>query len=515
MNLFVLGIFFKNRKTPLVKAANRELSFLLLGLLLIAFLIPFIHIGMPTVPQCTTHIVVQGPLMTGILSIFLVKTHRVIIIFHARQPGVTSRQWFLKQRLQVVAVFTLVIVQITLVTVYVCLKQPVVMKYGYDDITTKYVYVECNYGGGLAYGFTYVYVISIALIGFVMAFRSRHLPSNFRESRHIAASLATTLLVHGAMLPAAPLTHGRINAIITVIALTISPLGQLTFLFFPKCYIILFCPQRNTVRELRRMTLAHMQRRSELNLNCQAVPRLDTIATIGQEGTDSQPQSPTCITPDSNGTQKRQGDPLRSVYFIDDEYAAAMTDDSNENSHDMVNITLHARATFEGIRGYGIHGVDNLAFAHDSPESHQSKFVYNNRKQQSRPRSISAEETSGSKENVQPKHENVSKRKSEPNLNKASGTLHPAHELCVFSLTGTLSASATFSAGQKRCKNVNSPKTNTKDSKTVSYDLGTQSRTKRRTQSESLSMSKSLDQTEERQVSVAPKSTSQEKNTGN
>lgn len=388
MNVFVFFVFYKNRKTPLVKAANRELSFLLLGLLLVAFLVPLTHIGMPTVPLCITHIVLQGPLMTGILSIFLVKTHRVIIIFHARHPRVTSRQWFLKQRLQVVAVFTLVIVQIVTVVTYVAFKQPAIMLYGYDDITTKYVYVECNYGGGLSFGFTYMYVITIAFVGFVMAFRSRHLPSNFRESRHIAASLATTLIVHGAMLPASPLTHGRINAIITCLALFISPLGQLSFLFFPKCYIILFCPQRNTVRELRRMTLAHMQRRSEFSLNVQALPPLE--AGNAQEGTDSQQQSPTCLTPDSVETQKHEGDRFRSVFFIADDYRAA-TDNSDTNPRELVNITLHASATIEGVRSYGIHGSDNLAFEHDEPDSNQS--AHDNKKHRSRPRSISAEES--------------------------------------------------------------------------------------------------------------------------
>ncbi len=455
IDLLVLGIFVKNRKTPIVKAANRELSFLLLVLLLVAFLVPLTHIGEPTVPHCTAHIVIQGPLLTAILSIFLVKTHRVLIVFRARQPGVTSRQWFLGQRLQFVSVFVLVIVQIILVSIYVNVNRPTIDLYGQDDFTTKYTYVECRYGGAITFGFTYAYVISIAVFGFIFAMRSRHLPSNFRESRHIAASLATTLLVYAALLPAAPLTHGRVNAILTIISLTISPLGQLTFLFFPKCYVILFQPERNTVQELRRMTLAHMQRRSEHSLNPRNMPRLNTIdsdedslrATSNRQGTNS-------ASNQASNTRAKHKDNPRAVYFIDDEYAAATEDSSNSDSREIVNITLHAKATFEGFSNCDICGVDNFAFVHDIPDCNTTDSVFSNRscKQKVRPRSVSAEESSQVKKKFdESEHAGISKRRSDPTLNKLSTQSRtPPQELRVFSLTGTLSATITRTPPQNR-----------------------------------------------------------------
>lgn len=260
VNLVVLGVIAYHHASPIVKAANRELSLLLLVCTIVALVAPILHIGLPTVQQCMVHVGLQGPMITMIASIYLVKTKGVLSIFEAKLPDLMHSNLFLQRHLQFLAVLVLVLIEAVAVAIYLLFAPPGV---SYIDSHVAHItYVECNYGL-LALPVQWLYNWVIVALAFVLAYRARHLPENFGEARLIAKSMGFSLLMWFLSFMCFLLSSGSMKALFQNAILVASPWIFMGFLYFPKCYIIMRQPHRNTAQELRRMTLAHVQKRAE------------------------------------------------------------------------------------------------------------------------------------------------------------------------------------------------------------------------------------------------------------
>ncbi|XP_033104474.1 extracellular calcium-sensing receptor-like [Anneissia japonica] len=256
--LGVMVIFIKYRATPIVRASNYQLSMLLLVSLLVDFSLPFIHIGLPSNLKCLLAIAMQGPAVTIALSIFLVKTHRVLTIFESRLPSL-NKTWLLGHHLQFLLVFILTLIEVISVTAYLVLEPPHVVYF--DDPDGGVTYVQCQYTGVVIISL-YAYNWIIATICFILSFRARHLPVNFNESRHMAITMGAYYTVWLILMPPYLLLDGSLKTILQLAVIVIATFTLLLCLFMPKVYVIVFCPERNTLEESRRMTLEHTQRRS-------------------------------------------------------------------------------------------------------------------------------------------------------------------------------------------------------------------------------------------------------------
>ncbi|XP_071948871.1 extracellular calcium-sensing receptor-like [Antedon mediterranea] len=254
--LVVMVIFIKYRVTPIVKASNYHLSMLLLFSLLLDFSLPFIHIGLPSYFKCLLAVALQGPSVTIALSIFLVKTHRVLTIFESRLPSL-NKKWLMGHHLQFILVFILTLIEIVSVTVYLIYQPPYVVYIEEPNIT----YIQCQYTG-VAIIAVYSYNWIIATLCFILSFRARHLPVNYNESRHMTITMAAYYTVWLTLLPPYLLLKGRLKTLLQLAVLVFAAYTLLLCLFMPKVYVIIFCPERNTIEESRRMTLVHTQRRS-------------------------------------------------------------------------------------------------------------------------------------------------------------------------------------------------------------------------------------------------------------
>ncbi|KAG9476283.1 hypothetical protein GDO78_003053 [Eleutherodactylus coqui] len=249
---FVFSVFIKFRNTPIVKATNRELSYLLLFSLLCCFSSSLFFIGEPEDWTCQLRQPAFGISFVLCISCILVKTNRILLVFEAKIPTSFQRKWW-GLNLQFLLVFLCTFVQIVTCIIWLYTAPPKSAKNHEDEI----IFVICNEGSLMALGFLIGYTCLLAAICFFFAFKARKLPENFNEAKFITFSMLIFFIVWISFIPAYVSTYGKYVSAVEIIAILASSFGLLTCIFFNKVYIILFKPSRNTIEEVRCSTVAH------------------------------------------------------------------------------------------------------------------------------------------------------------------------------------------------------------------------------------------------------------------
>ncbi|XP_056430310.1 G-protein coupled receptor family C group 6 member A-like [Hyla sarda] len=254
LSVLILGIFVSHKDTPIVKANNMDLSFILLISLSFCFLCVFLFVGRPVHIICKFRQIVFGIIFSISVSSILAKTIMVYTAFKTSRPGSPWRKLMGKKMSTCIVVLASSI-EVIISIIWLYFSPPYL-----EQDTHSYqrrIIIQCNEGSHVGFFAVLGYLFFLAAISFTVAYLARTLPDRFNEAKYITFSMLVFCSVWITMVPSYLSTKGKNMVAVHIFSVLASSAGLLGFIFFPKCYIILLKPEMNARRHLQKKVLRH------------------------------------------------------------------------------------------------------------------------------------------------------------------------------------------------------------------------------------------------------------------
>ncbi|KAG1685960.1 Metabotropic glutamate receptor 8 [Nymphon striatum] len=281
ITIMITIIFWVYGETPIIKAAGRELSYLLLFGIFLSFALTFIIVAKPSPWTCGLTRFFLGFCYTLCYAAMVTKVNRIARIFN-QQTGLHKTKYTSPQS-QLVITTVLVSVEIIVNGTWLIYNNPKVT-YTYPK-RNKNVLIctgseDASYLVGLIYPFILIcfctvfafkvrlQLYSFHLIRLLCPFKfkissvtksdlrnrfygfissTRKCPEGFNEARHVTFTNYTTFVIWLAFVPLFFLSHSNHIRVVTLsFALSLGGFVQLACLFIPKIYVAVLKPEKNT-----------------------------------------------------------------------------------------------------------------------------------------------------------------------------------------------------------------------------------------------------------------------------
>ncbi|XP_021044686.1 vomeronasal type-2 receptor 116-like, partial [Mus pahari] len=250
----VLGVIVKHHNTPVVKANNSTLTYILLISLIFCFLCPLLFIGHPNTATCILQQITFGIVFTVSVSTVLAKTITVVMAFKmTASRGIIK--YFLVSRTSKYIVPICTLIQVIVCAVWLGASPPSVNIDAQSE--HGHIIIVCHKGSDIAFYCVLGYLASLAFGSFTLAFFARNLPGAFNEAKSITFSMLVFCNVWITFIPVYHSTKGKVMVAVEIFSTLASSAGMLGCIFVPKCYTILFRPDRNFLEMIRVKSSSH------------------------------------------------------------------------------------------------------------------------------------------------------------------------------------------------------------------------------------------------------------------
>jgi hypothetical protein len=240
LSAIVLIIFVRYNHTPVVKASTRELCYLILFGMILSHLSIFVIVAHPKKITCSLSRTLPGISFAMIYSSLLIKTNRIarlLAISKKRFP--TKKLKFMTSFSQVVLTSILIAIESVIAIGMLVIEEPDTQFQYPSDTTTVLVCRESPLI--ILAPLAFIFILILLCVWF--AIKTRNVPENYNETKFLGFAIYTNCIIWLAFFP---IYYGSEMQIITkCICISLSSIMTLSFMFFPKIYIILFHPEKN------------------------------------------------------------------------------------------------------------------------------------------------------------------------------------------------------------------------------------------------------------------------------
>ena len=255
----VFAVFIKYRDTPVMKAANVNITLLHLVLVIVNFIVLlFAFYGESNDLKCFARLFSLTIFYTVILSVILLRSQKVLRAFGSRIKMTKSD---IRKALLGEIFFVLVIVLINNLVLFIVVDIAPVQVLEILNESTLERTMHCNTSKHLNIlsGFS----IFLQCACFIQAFRGRRLPGAFKETMSIVYGSFISVLVFLIMYPIVVFQKDFLmKESVFWITITLNMNLLVMFSYYPRLYVALFQPRKNTVEYSRSVIMAKMKKES-------------------------------------------------------------------------------------------------------------------------------------------------------------------------------------------------------------------------------------------------------------
>ncbi|XP_058160260.1 taste receptor type 1 member 2 isoform X2 [Dasypus novemcinctus] len=259
-NLTVLGVFWRHFQTPVVRSAGGPMCFLMLTPLLLAHLAVPVFVGRPTVLTCLCRQALFTLCFTVCISCITVRSFQIVCVFKMARRLPRAYGYWVRYRGPYVFVALITALKVVIVAASV-LTLTTVPTVHTDPSDPKIMILSCNPSNrsGLLSGTLLDLILSLA--GFSFAYTGRELPTNYNEAKFITLSMTFYFVSSTSLLTFMSVYQGVLVTVVDLSVTVLNLLGISLGYFGPKCYMILFYPERNTPAYFSSMIQGYTMRR--------------------------------------------------------------------------------------------------------------------------------------------------------------------------------------------------------------------------------------------------------------
>ena len=241
-------VFYKHRNTSIVKAANRELSCILMTTIAFSFSMSILELAKRTNFTCRFGACWRSSVLVTFIVTLIIKTMKILSAFRVNVVTESFKKFILMAKSQTLLVLAPISVQLILVLLWIILDPPSQRRI-IKPVEGK-VHLSCSLFqsqiGQIFQISIIVYMSFLAVVCTFYAFKARNLPENFNEGRYIVFSMYILLLSSMGYYPVDMGLTGSLETSLTCTSTLLSSYGLLICMFGPKIYVVLCKPEQNT-----------------------------------------------------------------------------------------------------------------------------------------------------------------------------------------------------------------------------------------------------------------------------
>ncbi|NWI89922.1 TS1R3 protein, partial [Pitta sordida] len=237
-------LFVKSLETPLVQAAGGERTlFALLSLLLLS-LSCCLYVGKPSEHLCVVQGIVCALCLNGCFSTLFIKSLEIALVTEFPRCAPTLLCWVTHRRSWLLVALCL-LTQLLLCYCHLHLG-PDYLVADYKSLPTE-VLLVCNTKSWVAFALLHGYNSCLALVSLLCTFMVQTSGKKYNIARGITIATIICFIIWIFFIALFATLRTVLRAVTQIASILATSLGILGSYYIPKCYIILFKPEMNTV----------------------------------------------------------------------------------------------------------------------------------------------------------------------------------------------------------------------------------------------------------------------------